>query len=54
MGMLGFSCLYPEPGPGHCPRCEVLPLASFDRALYVEIPRYLKGLSLVLCRKENF
>lgn len=53
MGMLGFSCLYPELGPRHCPRCEVLSLASFDRALYGEIPPYLKGLSSALCRKEN-
>lgn len=53
MGMLGFYCLYPELGPGHCPRCEVFLLASFDRVLYGEIPQYLKGLSSALCRKEN-
>lgn len=41
MGMLGFYCLYPAPGLGHCPRCEVLSLASFDRALYGEIPLHL-------------
>lgn len=53
MGMFGFYCLYPELGPGHCPRCEGL-LAGFDRVLCWEIPKNLKGLSLVLFRKEKF